>query len=79
MLAVEPARLSDQQVYRRYPSAGNVPCDNSGNKELRAVGIFSRVGHTQETGFAMLQLEVLVGKFRAVNRFPTSACYLVQQ
>jgi len=39
----------------------------SGDEELRAVGVGAGVGHGQETGFGVSQLEVLVRKFLAVD------------
>lgn len=38
-----------------------------GNEELRVVGVGSLVGHTQQKGLIVLQLEVLVLESRAVD------------
>jgi len=43
------------------------------DKELRSIGILSGVSHTQKTGSGVLQLEVLIWKFLAVNGFATSS------
>lgn len=40
------------------------------------VGVFSSIGHAQQAFFGMLQLEVLVGKFVAVDGFATRAIAL---
>jgi hypothetical protein len=46
------------------------PRSNSGrNKKLATVGVWSAVGHGQQTWSNVLSDEVLVGKFLAVNRF----------
>ena len=39
----------------------------SGDEELRAVGVGAGVGHGQETGLGVSQLEVLVREFLAVD------------
>lgn len=41
--------------------------DDGGDEELGAVGVWSGVGHGQESGLGVLQLEVLVGKLGAVD------------
>ena len=47
--------------------------NSGGDEELRAIGVFARVGHAQYTLLGMLQLEVLVGEFVAVDGFSASA------
>lgn len=49
------------------------PGDNSSDEELRAIGVFARVRHAQQTRFAVLQFEILIGKLWAVNGFTTSS------
>ena len=41
--------------------------DNGSNEELRAVGVLAGVGHREQTRLGVLELEVLVGEFVAVN------------
>ena len=40
---------------------------DSGDEELRAVGVPASVGHGQQSRLGVLQLEVLVGELVAVN------------
>lgn len=47
--------------------------DNSGDEELRAVGVGSGVGHGQQTGAVVGELEVLVGELLTIDGFSTSA------
>jgi len=47
--------------------------DNGGDEELRAVGVGAGVGHGQQTGAVVLQLEVLIGKLLAVDGLAASA------
>jgi len=47
--------------------------DDGGDKELRAVGVLSGVRHREEAGLCVLELEVLICEFLAVDRFSTSA------
>ena len=74
-LALDPYRTAEPQ--NRRP-VGRVSCGwdrvgvggeggYSGDEELRAVGVGAGVGHGQETGFGVSQLEVLVRKFLAVD------------
>jgi hypothetical protein len=46
---------------------------NSGDKELRAIGVRAGVGHGQVAWSRVLNLEVFVGKFVAINRFAASS------
>jgi hypothetical protein len=43
------------------------PSDSSGDEELRSVCVLAGVGHTQKANLAVLQLEVLVWEFVAVD------------
>lgn len=45
----------------------NSPCDGRGNKELRSVGVLSRVGHAKESSLGVLELEVLIREFGTVD------------
>jgi len=47
--------------------------DDGGDEELRAVGVGAGVGHGQQTGAVVLQLEVLIGKLLAVDGLAASA------
>ena len=51
----------------------NLRGDGRGDEKLGAIGVLARVGHAEHAGLAMLQLEVLVREFVAVDGFPTSA------
>ena len=42
-------------------------------KELRAVGVRAGVGHAQDAGAGVLELEVLVGELGAVDRLAAGA------
>jgi hypothetical protein len=46
---------------------------HGGEEELRAVGVGARVGHGQQAGAGVLQLEILVGELLAVDGFAASA------
>jgi len=46
---------------------------DSGDEELRAVGVGASVGHGQQVGLGVLLLEVLVGELLAVDGLATSA------
>jgi len=46
---------------------------DSGNEELRAVGVRAGVGHGQESRAGVLDLEVLIGKLLAVDGLATGA------
>ena len=41
--------------------------DNSGDEELGAVGVGASVGHGQQVGLGVLDLEVLIGELLAVD------------
>ena len=47
--------------------------DDGGDEELGSVGVGSGVGHRQEEGLVVLELEVLVGELVAVDGLSTSA------
>jgi hypothetical protein len=47
--------------------------DDSGDEELGAVGVGAGVSHGEQTGLAVLQLEVLVGELLTVDGLATSA------
>lgn len=40
--------------------------DNGGDEELRTVRVFTGVGHGEETGLGVLQLEVLIWSHRKI-------------
>jgi len=44
-----------------------------GDEELRAVGVGTSVGHGEEEGAVVTELEVLIGETRAVDGDTTSA------
>ena len=46
---------------------------DSGDEELRAIGVLSGIGHREESRFGMFYLEVLVFEFFSVDRFTSSA------
>lgn len=46
---------------------------DGGNKELGAIGVRTSVGHRKGTGAGVLQDEVLVGEFLAIDGLATSA------
>lgn len=48
-------------------------CDNCGDEELRAICARASIGHREETGSVVLQLEILVGEGFAVNRSTAGA------
>ena len=54
---------------RKANSRSNGCC----NKELRTVGVFSRISHTEYAGLGVLQFEVLVREFVPVDGFSTSS------
>ena len=43
------------------------------HEELRAIGVFTSIGHGQQTSLGVLQLEVLIWEGFAVDALPTSA------
>ena len=47
--------------------------DDGGDEELRAVGVWAGVSHAEHEGLLVLELEVLVCKFLAVDRFGAGA------
>lgn len=44
-----------------------------GNEELRPVGVGARVGHGQQTGLVVLDVEVLVGELLAKDGLATGS------
>jgi UDP-3-O-[3-hydroxymyristoyl] glucosamine N-acyltransferase len=46
---------------------------DSGDEKLAAIGAGTRVGHREEERSVVLELEVLIGEFLAVNGFTTSS------
>jgi hypothetical protein len=42
---------------------------NEGQKELCAIGVWASVGHTQLSGFGMLDRKILIGESAAINGF----------
>jgi len=46
---------------------------DSSNEELRAVRVRSRVRHGQKVWLSVFELEVFIGKLRAVDRFASGA------
>lgn len=51
----------------------DIPSDRGSDEELRAIGVFTRVGHAQHSSLAVLELEVLIGKFGPVDGFSAGA------
>jgi len=47
--------------------------DNSGDEELGAVGVGTGVGHRQQTGLVVRELEVLIAKLLSVDGLATGA------
>ena len=52
----------------------DIPSDRSSDEELRAIGVFARIGHAQHSGLAVLELEVLILELGSVDGFPSGAC-----
>ena len=59
---------SKDNVFSIQP--GGLDC---AQEELRSVGVGSSVGHRQDSGTSVLQGEVLIGEFSAVDGFATSS------
>lgn len=55
------------------PQQGFLPGDDGRDEELRAIGVFARVGHAQQSLFGVLQLEVFIFKLVSVDGLATSA------
>ena len=53
--------------------------DDGGDEELGAVGVLSGVGHGEEEGAVVLQLEVLVGELGTVDALTTCTLLPVSQ
>ena len=53
--------------------------DDSGHEKLRAVGSGASVGHGQQTGAVVLQLEVLIGKLLSVDGLSSGTVTLEKQ
>ena len=47
--------------------------DGCGYKELGAVGVLSRVGHTKHASLGVLQFEVLISELGSIDGLSTSA------
>jgi len=47
--------------------------DNSGDKELRAIGVRTSIGHGQKSWLGVLFLEVLISELLTVDRLATGA------
>ena len=45
----------------------NSRSNGGGYEELRTIGVFSRIGHTEYAGLGVLQFEVLVGELVPVD------------
>jgi hypothetical protein len=74
MSAIEPAR--DMSV-RHIRGINNVlPRNHGRDKELRAIGILSCIGHAQQALLCVLQFEVLVRELVAVDRLAAGAITL---
>lgn len=54
----------------------NRPGDDSGDEELGAVGVLSSIGHAEHSLLGVLQLEVLIREFLAIDRLSTRAVSL---
>ena len=50
-------------------------CDDGGDEELATIGVRPGVGHAQHEWTAVLELEVLVWEFLAVDGFTARALY----
>lgn len=46
---------------------GHLRGDYSRDEELGPIGIFARIGHAEHSRLAVLQLEIFIGKLRAVD------------
>ncbi len=44
------------------------------DKKLRSICVLSRVRHTKQACFAMLQFEILIGKFGSIDGLSARAC-----
>jgi hypothetical protein len=51
----------------------------SGDEELRSVGVGTGVCHGEETGFRVLQFEVFVCEFLAIDGFSTRTTLSISQ
>uniref|UniRef100_A0A1B0B9Q7 Uncharacterized protein n=1 Tax=Glossina palpalis gambiensis TaxID=67801 RepID=A0A1B0B9Q7_9MUSC len=51
---------------------------NSTNKKLRTIGIRSGIGHRQDAGASMLQSEIFISEFVAINRFAAGAIVICE-
>jgi hypothetical protein len=47
-----------------------LPWGRGSNEELRAIGIFSSIGHAEKTSLGVLQLEVLIREPVAIDYEP---------
>lgn len=59
--------LAEHNVFAVEPAR-----HHCGDEELRTIGVATGVGHRQQSRFRVLQFEVFVGKFLAIDRFAAS-------
>ena len=73
MSSVKPAEYKSQRDEDSLRKSHRIPCDDSRDEELRAIGVLASIGHAKQSLLGVLQLEVLVRKFISVDRLPSSA------
>ena len=67
-LALAVSDLAEDDVLAVEPRS-----DDSGDEELGSIGVGAGIGHGEEEGFGVLELEVLVGELLAIDGLPTGA------